>query len=97
MGTNTGTLPPFEIAIAGGNIALARPRRVAVAAGAERAAGRMPSNTGIAKNLIEAACLRGALDAGRARDGDCDDTVRNAPAAQHRGRAFQVRQARVGA
>ena len=87
----------LEIAVGGGDAALARLAAIAVAAGAHRTARLAPEEPGVAEHAIEPGRLGLALHAGRARHHHGDHALGHAPAAHHVGGGLQIRQAGVGA
>src|SRR5437588_9195701 len=97
MGAHLGTLAMLEIAVGGGDAALAGLAAIAVAAGAHGAAGLAPEEAGVAEHAVETGSLRFALYCGRARHHHGDDARRDAPAAHHVGGGSEVGQATIGA
>src|SRR5262245_65907698 len=97
MRADLGALAVLEIAVGGGDAALARLAAVAVAAGAHGAAGLAPEEAGVAEHAVEARRLRLPLHRGRAGHHHGDDAVDNAPPAHDLGGGHEVRQATVGA
>ena len=97
MRAHPRALAMLEIAVGGGDDAVARLAAVAVAAGAHRAAGLAPEETGVAEHPVEARGLGLALHRRRARDHHGDHAVGDAASAHDVGGNLQVRQPGVGA
>src|SRR5258707_735365 len=97
MGASARTLPADEIAVGGGDAALARSDRVAVHRQAHRAAGLAPFEAGIEEDAVEPFGLGLALDVLRARHHPGPHMARYLPALGHHSRSTQVRQPAVGA
>ena len=92
-----GTLAVLEIAVGGRHAALARLAAIAIAAGAHRAAGFAPEETGVAEDAVEPGGFGLALHRARARNHQGDDARGDAPSPRHRRGGDEIGQARIGA
>src|SRR5205823_8270656 len=97
MGAHVAALAALEIAIGGGDAALARLAAIAITAGAHGAARFAPDEAGGTKYLVEPSRLRLALHSRGAGHDQRDDALGHFSPARDGGGGGKIGQARIGA